>query len=154
MKPNFISEDDFKVMENRVRKAGPVGAVAIDSQDKGRGRKVATVTPSPHKFKSNLEQQYAAHLDVLVRAGEIKRWWYEPTSFKLSKGKRFRPDFLIQYPDGLERRVEYVEIKSRWNPNIRDGLTHLKWCAQLYPCFTWRIVYWKGGGWDGQYVDV
>ncbi len=139
----IVSEEDLRKLEDNVR----------------AGKGLSPMVKAFHKttrsiYRSKLEAQYAQHLDMLVKAGEVKQWWYEPTSFKLSKGKRFRPDFLIQYADGLERRVEYVEIKSRFNKNIRDGLTHLKWCAQLYPCFTWRIVYWKGGGWDAQYVEV
>jgi hypothetical protein len=142
----FISEEQFKEIAARVSR----GSV--------RGHGNATPGVRSHRatdgFKSKLETSYAKHLDLLVKAGEIRRWWYEPTSFTLAKGKRYRPDFLIEYPEGLERRLEYHEIKGRFVPNLRDGLTHLKWCAQLYPCFTWRIVRWTGGGWDGSYVEA
>ena len=150
----------MRISKSKTRVGGGVGGGAIerDSPRKRNSREPGMLdnpAPSPYPpYKSKLEFQYSQHLDLLVKAGEVKAWWYEPTSFKLSAGKRFRPDFLIQYPDGMERRLEYVEIKSRFNKNIRDGLTHLAWCAQLYPCFTWRIVRWTGGGWDGSYVEV
>jgi hypothetical protein len=158
-----LTEDDLKtLLANRTRGKGTVvGGVDGTRKARTNGARmpensdlVAGSNPAPLPYKSKLEACYAAHLDMLVKAGEIRRWWYEPTSFKLAAGKRFRPDFLIEYPSGLERGLEYVEIKSRYNKNIRDGLTHLKWCAQLYPCFVWKIVYWKGHGWDASYVEV
>ena len=157
-----MTEQEWAEHQRRVRisksKTGVGSALSKETgtaySPQGTRRPEITGRAASSPYKSKLEAQYAQHLDLLVKAGEVKAWWSEPTSFKLSAGKRFRPDFLIQYPDGMERRLEYVEIKSRFNKNIRDGLTHLKWCAQLYPCFTWRIVYWKGGGWDAAYVVV
>ena len=137
-------------MEQRVRKAGPVGAAA-DLQGAGHARKVSAVTSSPHKSK--LEARYAAHLDLLVRAGEIRRWEYEPISLKLADGKRYRPDFLVVLPLSMEAKAELHEVKGKWTKNRRDGMTHLKWAAQRYgDVFTFRLIEWNGHGFDGSYV--
>jgi hypothetical protein len=65
---------------------------------------------------------------------------------------RYKPDFLVQYPDGLERRLEVIEVKG-WSKNLRDGKTRLKIAAAIFSCFTWRMVYrTKGGGWNGEYL--
>lgn len=110
---------------------------------------------APSPYKSKLEAQYAAHLDLLQKAGEIRRWMYEPMSLKLSQGKRYRPDFLVVLPLGAEARTELHEIKGKWTKNKRDGMTHLKWAAQLYgDVFTFRLIEWNGHGFDGSYVIV
>lgn len=154
MRPQFISEDQFSAMVktvegNRVRKAGPVSAAA-DLQDAGHDRKVSAVTSSP--YKSKWEASYAAKLDLEKHAGLIRQYWYEPFSLWLPGNVRYKPDFLIQYPLGMERSLEVVEVKG-WSKNRRDGMTRLKIAAALFPCFTWRLVKrTKGGGWDGEYV--
>lgn len=115
--------------------------------------KVNLSSPSP--YKSKLEASYAAHLDLLQKAGEIRRWAYEPMSLKLSQGKRYRPDFLVVLPFGAEAKSELHEVKGKWTKNKRDGMTHLKWAAQLYgDVFTFRLIEWKGHGFDGSYVIV
>jgi hypothetical protein len=117
------------------------------------GRAGAIPAPSS-PYRSKWEAQYAAKLDLEVKAGIIQAWRYEAMSFTLSKGKRYRPDFLIQHPDGMEKRLEFVEVKGRWGKNRRDGMTHLKWCAQLYPMFTWTLAMREGQGWAHTLVIV
>ena len=106
-------------------------------------------------YKSKLEARYADHLDLLVKSGEIRRWEYEPISFKLASGKRYRPDFLVVLPLGSEAKAELHEIKGKWTKNKRDGMTHLKWAAQRFgDVFTFRLIEWNGHGFDGSYVIV
>ncbi len=157
MRHQFISEEQFKVIEQRVR-SGVVG--------RPNGRKLQRATDPAHSrprkgeatrsfsspYKSKLEAAFASKLDLEQKAGIIKSWRYEPMSLTLAKGKRYRPDFMVEYTQGM--CLELVEVKGRFTPNIRDGLTHLKWAAQLYPMFTWRIVRWNGSGWIGEYVCV
>ena len=108
--------------------------------------------PASSPYKSKLEASYAAQLDLEQKAGLVKRWWYEPFSLWLPGKVRYKPDFLIQYPDGLERRLEVIEVKG-WSRNVRDGMTRLKIAAAIFSCFTWRLVRrTKGGGWDGEYL--
>lgn len=151
--------------QKRVRRAGSVGAAA-DLQSAGAARKVSAVTASPYfPYKSKLEFQYAAHLDMLKKAGEIKRWEYEPWRLWLSRGTvnpvtgkleghaSYRPDFLVVLPSGMESKAELHEVKGAWTKNKRDGILHLKWAAQLYgDVFTFRLIEWSGHGFEGRYV--
>lgn len=105
-------------------------------------------------YRSKWEAIYAQQLDLEVNVGVVKAWRYEPISFKLAKGKRYRPDFLVQYPDGMEKPLTFIEVKGRWTKNRRDGLTHLKWAAQLYPMFTWILAWREGGQWESTIVKV
>ena len=176
MPRHFISEDDLQTMlinmghgdfttANRSRTSQ--NRNRIDSGSTNRAKKMnmsvrselrdprATVRVSPPPYRSKLEAQYAAHLDLLQKAGEIRRWAYEPMSLKLAEGKRYRPDFLVVLPAGREAKAEMHEVKGRWTKNKRDGMTHLKWAVQLYgDVFTFRLIEWKGHGFDGYYVTA
>ena len=115
------------------------------------GVRIATHASSP--YKSKLEKMYAAHLDLLVKAGEIKRWEYEPIVLRLADGARYRPDFLVILPLGMEAKAQLHEVKGKWTKNKRDGMTHLKWAAQKYgDVFTFRLIEWNGHGFDARYV--
>lgn len=106
-------------------------------------------TPQPTIYRSKWEAAYAQRLELELKAGVIKGWWYEPFSLKLSKDKRYKPDFLVWSEAG----IEIVEVKG-WSKNRRDGLTRLHWAATQYPCFVFRMVWRNGKGWDGQYITV
>lgn len=142
-----MTEEEFKVIEARVKGREPA-TVGADSQ---AGRAQSKVSPTS-PYKSKWEAAYANKLELDKQAGYIKAWWYEPFSLWLPGKVRYKPDFMIQYPDGMERRVELVEVKG-WSRNLRDGMTRLKIAAALFPCFTWRLVKrTKGGGWDAEYI--
>ena len=124
---------------------------AYSPQGTRRPELTGGVAPPP-TYRSKWEAAYASKLDLEKHAGLIKAWWYEPFSLWLPGKVRYKPDFLIQYPDGLEQRLEIVEVKG-WSKNRRDGMTRLKIAAAIFPCFVWRMVYrTKGGGWDGEYL--
>ncbi len=110
-------------------------------------------------YKSKLEAAFASKLDLEQKAGIIKSWRYEPMSLTLAKGKRYRPDFLVQYEPmyyvsqhEVPKGLELIEVKGRTGKNRRDGMTHLRWAAQLYPMFTWRLMQWNGSGFIGEYI--
>ena len=107
--------------------------------------------PAPSPYKSKLERAYAEQLALARVAGLIQSWDYEPISFKLAAGKRYRPDFLVWRPDG---GIECHEVKGRWIKNKRDSMTHLKWAAQRYPMFTWVLVERSGHGFVSTIVTV
>ena len=90
---------------------------------------------------------FAKHLELEKQAGRIKYWWYEMFTILLPGNVRYKPDFLIQYPDGLERTLHFIEIKG-WSPNVRDGITRYKIAAALFPCFTWSMMKRVGHGWE------
>lgn len=90
---------------------------------------------------------YAQYLELEKQAGRVKYWWYEAFSLWLPGQVRYRPDFLIQYPDGLERKLHFVEIKG-FSKNRRDGITRYKIAASLFPCFSWSMMKRAKGGWE------
>jgi hypothetical protein len=135
-----ISNEEFAAMQAKVM--GGVRKQAMPSTDLPR---VIASAPSP--YRSKWEAAYAANLELAKQAGVIKQWWYEPFSIWLPGKVRYKPDFLVQYPLGMERSLQIVEVKG-WSRNRRDGLTRLKIAAALFPCFTWTLAYKvKGGGW-------
>jgi hypothetical protein len=152
MKPRHVTPEEFAIMQQRVRTAGPVSAGA-DSQGARVQRKVFPVTSSP--YRSKWEAAYASKLELEKQAGIIKAYWYEPFSLWLPGKVRYKPDFLVQYApdrDDFTPGLEIIEVKG-WSKNRRDGITRLKIAAAVFPCFVWRMVYrTKGGGWDGEYL--
>ena len=152
MKRASLTEQDLEKLESNLKRIkGTVGG------GKSLGEPVTTegnahrLAPPP--YKSKLEARYAAHLDMLVKTGEIRRWEYESMSLKLAQGKRYRPDFLVVLRLGSEAKAELHEIKGRWTKNRRDGMTHLTWAAQRYgDVFTFRLIEWTGSGFNGSYV--
>jgi hypothetical protein len=113
-------------------------------------REVSPVSPSPLcPYKNKLEKAFSVWLDAQWRAGAIKGWLYEPFSFKLAEGKRYRVDFVSWGDEG----VVCWETKG-WHANIRDSLTHLKWAAQRFPFFKWRKAMRKKGTFEYQDIVV
>jgi hypothetical protein len=82
-----------------------------------------------------------------VAAGLVKQWWYEPFSLWLPGGVRYKPDFLVQFPDELRLPLRIDEVKG-FSKNMRDSLTRLKIAAALFPCFSWALIRRENGGWD------
>ena len=115
--------------------------------DRASKNRDAGINPAPSPYKSKWEAAYASKLELEKQAGIIKAYWYEPFSLWLPGKVRYKPDFLIQYPDGLEQRLEIKEIKG-WSRNRRDGITRLKIAAALFPCFRWTLVVKDKNGWD------
>jgi len=152
-----MSEEEFAAMVKRMKEPenGVIDAVAPRGGKPLKEARPANHVKSTLQFRSKLEARYADHLDMLVKAGEIRRWEYEPMSLKLSEGKRYRPDFLVVLPLGAEAKAELHEIKGKWTKNRRDGMTHLKWACQRFgDIFTFRLIEWNGHGFDGSYVIV
>ncbi len=165
MRHQFISEEQFKVIQTRVKGA-------VESSHKGRKlpsapdlsharpSKLEGTRTSLSPYRSKLEAAFASKLDLEQKAGIIKSWRYEPMSLTLAKGKRYRPDFLVEYmpqpvyPTHIcaTPKLEAIEIKGKWFKNRRDSMTHLRWAAQLYPMFTWRLMQWNGSGFVGEYI--
>ena len=110
----------------------------------------AIPSPSPYyPYKNKLEKAFATQLDAEWRAGAIKGWLYEPFSFKLAEGKRYRVDFVSWGEEG----VVCWETKG-WHANIRDSLTHLKWAAQRFPFFKWKKAIRKRGMFESMDIVV
>jgi hypothetical protein len=108
----------------------------------------STLAPSPSKppYRSKLELSWAVRLEAMKRMGEIDGWLYEPFTFKLAEGKRYRVDFISwKMTIGLEPHMEMTAYECKgWHRNYRDAMTHLKWSAQRFPFFQWKKVVRNG----------
>jgi hypothetical protein len=141
-----IGTHTIEIADKRIR------MTARPSRDRHRANALATAP-----YKSRLEAGYAAELERGKQAGIIIDYWYEPFSFQLATGKRYRPDFVVWHPsphgatDRIGRWAECVEVKGV-HKNRRDSLTHLAWASQRFPLFVWHLVWWTGRGWDGKYL--
>lgn len=65
-----------------------------------------------HLYHSQMEANYAAQLDVRVRAGKLKAWRRQVSVPLVVEGKticRYVVDFVEEYPDGSE---VWVEVKG------------------------------------------
>lgn len=120
-----------------VRGEGVSGSTAMvaPSQEPVRGRQ----TPSSEDgFDSKLEALRHRHLSMLVLAGEVKRFKYHAFSVLIGPGKKYTPDFLVEYADG---RIVIEEVKGSLKmKNARDSITRLHVAAGLLPMFGWRVV--------------
>jgi hypothetical protein len=158
VRPRNVTPEQFKAMQASVARGKHGSSVGINSEVAPRHQSVAP-TGGP-RFKSKWESAYSAKLDLELRAGLIKAYWYEPFSLWLPGKVRYKPDFMVQYKVPLYQvnitdyvpQLEIIEVKG-FSRNRRDGITRLKIAAALFPCFVWRMVWrTKGGGWDGMYV--
>lgn len=130
-----------------------VGGAAIkpDSPGNRNSPKQADPAASPlpgwPKPSDKWNYSYAQYLELEKQAGRVAYWIYEPWSMWLPGGIRYKPDFLVVYPDGLELKPKLVEVKG-WSRNLRDGKTRYAIAAALFPCFDWAMVKRKGHGWE------
>jgi len=158
---SFITEEQFKEIEDRMKKQGTVKRGRPVSRSTEPKRAVAARTPEPKPassptvrpspYKSKWESAYAHKLQLELLAGEISGWWYEPFSLWLPGQVRYKPDFLVQYPSG---ELYLLEVKG-WSKNLRDGMTRLKIAASIFYCFKWCLVHrLKGGGWAHDVVGT
>ncbi len=101
----------------------------------------------PRAKMSEGEKSMANVLDAQLRAGELRRWWYE--SFTLRVGIErcdYTPDFVLLLADGSLEVIE-VKGKKKWEDSI------IKWksAALEYPIARWRMIEWAGGSWRTLY---
>lgn len=106
------------------------------------GKPVSSPAPSPSAavdpFDSKLEALRHRHLSMLILAGEVKRVKYHPFTIAIGPGKKYTPDFLVEYPDG---RIVIEEVKGSLKmKNARDSVTRLHVAAGQLPMFSWRLV--------------
>ena len=92
------------------------------------------------------EAAYAAHLDLLLAAGEILGWKFESVKLRLADLTWYTPDFLVQLPS---REMEFHEVKGFWRDDAR---VKIKVAAETFPAFHFLAVQRRakkaGGGWD------
>lgn len=98
------------------------------------------------------ERAYASHLDLWRAAGKVRRWWFEFVALRLADNTHYKPDFLVQLPDGA---LELHEVKGRKGDSFyaeEDAWIKVKVIAEHSP-FAVRVVWpLKGGGWGERLV--
>ena len=94
-------------------------------------------------YKSKWEAAWAIRLALDQRACLIAGWRYEPASFRLGNGKRYRPDFITWDAD---KHVTFYEVKGH-HKNIRAALVALSWFARETPWARVVLVTRENGQW-------
>lgn len=155
MKPRVISEDDFKVLlsnRERARGGGPTAPKKARPSTVGIGRRCVgeNQAPSPSKYDSKWEANFASKLELEKKAGVIRDYQHHGMTLMLCKGQYHRIDFLIWH---LDKSIEIAQVKG-WHKNMRAGIKGLKWAASLHPWFTWTLHRWTGQGWESRPVEV
>lgn len=93
------------------------------------------------------EKRYASVLEMRVRAGEIKRWWFGSIVFRTGAGRTtYKPDFVVELPD---YSIEVHEVKGAhvWD----DAREKFKTAALLYRWARWIMLQWVDGEWKTVY---
>lgn len=147
---------DGHLLGGKSQPGGRPGLVQTPNEngDETTGKRNLAPSPLPGwpKPTDKWNYAYAQYLELEKQAGRVKWWWYEPLPWGITLGgaedkKKYKPDFLVWYPDGLERRLEFVEVKG-FSKNIRDSITRYTVAKSLFPCFDWKMVKRKGHGWE------
>jgi hypothetical protein len=102
------------------------GAPKLDSRNTERrsehGITKAGSNPAPSplpgwpKPSDKWNWSYSQFLELEKQAGRVAYWVFEPWSMWLAGGVRYKPDFLIVYPDGLERKPRQVTYRADGQP--------------------------------------
>jgi hypothetical protein len=97
------------------------------------------------EFDSKLELEYATHLELLAKAGEIEEWLYHPIRVRLAKNCTYEPDFGV-WREG--NHLTLYEVKGSWlAKNARDSRTRLLIAASMYLRWRWVAVLKDTGRW-------
>ena len=91
---------------------------------------------------NKLEARYANHLELLLKAGEILHWEYEPFALRLGYRCTYSPDFLVVYPN----RVECHETKGGFARE--DSIVKFKTAAERFWWMRFVMVFWKNRQWE------
>ena len=94
----------------------------------------------PKSRMNKTEARYAQELELRKRAGDIVDYYFESFNLRLADNTYYRPDFLIVHKDCFE----FIEVKGflRDDANVK-----CKMGKELYPCFKWKMVFWKNKQW-------
>lgn len=103
------------------------------------------------------ETLYAQHLDLRIKIGEIKRYWFEGINLRMAKRTWLKPDFLILMADNSLQLHDVKGAKKKRNGQHgywieEDANVKIKTCAEMYRgLFVFKIV-WPGehGTWNSK----
>lgn len=93
------------------------------------------------------EREYAQTLSIMLGAGEIRRFDFEPVKLRLAKSTFYTPDFRVVNSDGV---VEMHEVKGFWRDDAR---VKIKVAAATHPYRFVAVSKAKGGGWKREWFN-
>jgi hypothetical protein len=103
----------------RRRRSAPVTTVPLAKKPKYRN--VPALSDDGKRFDSKLERDYYQQLVLRWKAGDIL-WFVRQVNFELEGGVRYRADFVVVMPAG----VEVVDTTGVMTPAKRDKLKQMK----------------------------
>ena len=128
----------------------------VAEEPKAKRRKVTSEAEiarvcTQDRYRSKTEERYAAHLDLMKKAGQIDDWAYEPVTLKLAPGVRYTPDFMIRCT--FNKEIRFEELKGRKGTGFYSlpvSKIKIKMAASLFPFWNFSVV-WPAerlGEWD------
>ena len=105
-----------------------------------QGRAKAHKTPR-RGVKNKTEEAYANHLNMLLRAGEIRKYGFETHKLRLADGAYYCPDFAVFETDDT---ITFQEVKGFWREAAR---LRIKVAASLYPEYRFVAIKREKGQW-------
>lgn len=117
-------------------------------QGKGDMIDLVDVTTLVPRYKSDDEKDFANLGPTILQNhfhAAVLEMRYEPVRFKVPGGS-YRPDFLVLLAaDVVEHaRIVFVEVKgAKQQRGYRDSISKLRAVAELYPWWTWVLVWAK-----------
>lgn len=91
------------------------------------------------------ERAYAAHLDMRVKAGEVRNYIAHPCGLRLGVKTFYHPDFMVVLTCG---EVQIHEVKGYWEDDAR---VKIKVAADMFP-FEFIAVTRERGSWKYEHI--
>jgi hypothetical protein len=93
------------------------------------------------------ESAYANVLELRKKAGEVKRWVFEPIKFRLADKTYYTPDFMVTFDD----HIEFHEVKGFWEDDAR---VKIKVVAEIFPEFLFLAVKKSKGDYQIEFFNL
>lgn len=87
------------------------------------------------------EAEYASHLGLLLVAGEVAAFAFEPLKLRLADRSYYDPDFLVQLSDGS---LEIHEVKGHMED---DAVVKLRVAQETHAWLRFYLIRKERGGW-------
>ena len=125
---NWTEEQLEELLARRGKSAKPVKA------------KARPVRRTPGRM-NKLEAAYAEYLDLLLAAGEILAWDFEPEKLRIGHKCFYTPDFRVVMHD---RTIRMVDVKGHRED---DAIVKIKAAAVRHPLYEWALAERRDGDW-------
>jgi len=96
---------------------------------------------------NGLESDYATHLELLRRAGEVSWFEFEAVTLKLAPRTTYTPDFAVVMANG---ETQYHDCKG--GPIEPQAAVKLKLSAEKFTPYRFFVIRKRGGAWTANDV--